>query len=203
MTNSAPPSIAGLPLHRRWVLWFDNPRTKPDDVSWKDNLKKCGTFSTAEEYWQVFNNIKPASQLPIGSNYHIFMEGVEPMWEDPGNSRGGKFVLTMQKRDSKAGKCDEWWIFTTLAVIGETMDMHGNEICGAVVSIRKSQDRIALWLKSCDRENCVQIGLRWKKALEVSNKTPLKYQSHKDGELIIYSIFFKFCTPLLFSSIPY
>ena len=61
------------------------------------------------------------------------------------------------------------------------MDMHGDEICGAVVSIRKSQDRIALWLKSCNKDACIQVGLRWKKALEVSNKTSLKYQSHKDG----------------------
>mmetsp|Transcript_2806 Transcript_2806/g.4239 ORF Transcript_2806/g.4239 Transcript_2806/m.4239 type:complete len:198 (+) Transcript_2806:115-708(+) len=179
VNNTNPPQIAGLPLHRRWVLWYDNPRTALEGATWKENLKNCGAFSTAEEFWQVFNNVKPASQLNVGSNYHIFMEGVEPMWEDPKNSNGGKFVLTMQKRDSKAGKCDEWWLFTVLAVIGETMDMKGNEICGAVVSIRKSQDRIALWLKSCDKDACVQVGLRWKKALEVSNKTSLKYQSHK------------------------
>mmetsp|Transcript_3824 Transcript_3824/g.5349 ORF Transcript_3824/g.5349 Transcript_3824/m.5349 type:complete len:198 (-) Transcript_3824:136-729(-) len=177
--KSTPPQIAGLALHRRWVLWYDNPRTKPEGIDWKENLKQCGSFSTAEEFWEVFNNVKPASQLNIGTNYHIFVDGVTPMWEDPANQKGGKFVLTMQKRDSKAGKCDEWWLFTALAIIGETMDKAGNEICGAVVSIRKSQDRIALWLKSCDREACVQVGLRWKKALEVSNKTSLKYHSHK------------------------
>jgi translation initiation factor 4E len=71
-----------------------------DGQTWKENLENCGTFSTVEEFWQIYNNVKPASQLAIGSNYHIFMEGVEPMWEDPGNSKGGKFVLTMQKKDS-------------------------------------------------------------------------------------------------------
>mmetsp|Transcript_19299 Transcript_19299/g.27150 ORF Transcript_19299/g.27150 Transcript_19299/m.27150 type:complete len:195 (-) Transcript_19299:72-656(-) len=179
MTN--PPQIAGLPLHRKWVLWYDNPRLAPAGSDWKDNLNNCGTFSTAEEFWQVFNNVKPASHLALNSNYHIFREGVQPMWEDVANLHGGKFVLSMPKRDSKAGKCDEWWLYTTLAVIGETMDMTGDEICGAVVSIRKNQDRIALWLKSCDKDKCVKIGARWKKALEVSNKTSLKYQSHKDA----------------------
>jgi translation initiation factor 4E len=174
--------LASLTFHRKWVLWYDNPRDMTEGQTWKENLKYCGTFSNAQEFWQIFNNVLPASKLTIGSNYHVFMEGVEPMWEDPQNIDGGKFVLTMHKKDSMAGKCDEWWLFTILAVIGETMDMSGDEICGAVVSIRKSQDRIALWLKSCDREACTQVGLRWKKALEVSSKTSLKYQSHKDGK---------------------
>lgn len=178
---NTPSSIPGVNLHRKWVLWYDNPRDMIEGQTWKDNLKHCGSFSTAEEFWKIFNNVLPASKLTSGSNYHLFMEGVEPMWEDPQNINGGKFVLTMYKKDSLAGKCDEWWLFTVLAVIGETMDMSGDEICGAVVSIRKSQDRIALWLKSCDRGACTQVGLRWKKALEVSSKTSLKYQSHKDA----------------------
>jgi len=180
-SNTSPPEIAGLPLHRNWVLWYDNPRLAPPDSDWKDNLKKCGAFSTAEGFWQVFNNVKPASQLSLNSNYHIFREGVQPMWEDKTNLNGGKFVLTMPKRDSKSGKCDEWWLFTVLALIGETMDLSGDEICGIVVSIRKNQDRIALWLKGCERDICVKIGARWKTALELSSKTTLKYQSHKDA----------------------
>jgi len=112
------------------------------------------------------------------------------MWEDPANSEGGKWVLTMQKRDSKSGKCDEWWMFTVLALIGESMDVTGEEICGAVVSIRKGQDKIALWLKGCDKDVCIKVGARWKKALEVSEKTTLKYSSHKDGEF-----FFVFYVP--------
>lgn len=191
MTSSSAPTIAGLPLHRRWVLWYDNPKHMTEGMTWKDNLQNCGSFATAEEFWQIYNNVKPASQLGIGGNYHIFMEGVQPMWEDPGNKEGGKFVLTMPKRDSKSGKCDEWWLLTSLAMIGETMDMHGDEICGAVVSIRKSQDRIALWLKSCNKDACIQVGLRWKKALEVSNKTSLKYQSHKDG-MYFFSLYWHF-----------
>uniref|UniRef100_A0A6U3SLU4 Eukaryotic translation initiation factor 4E n=1 Tax=Ditylum brightwellii TaxID=49249 RepID=A0A6U3SLU4_9STRA len=181
MATSSTPDIASLPLHHKWVLWYDNPRQAPAGSSWKDNLKKCGSFDSAEAFWQVFNNVKPASQLSVNSNYHIFREGVEPMWEDPENMEGGKFVLTIPKKDSKAGRGDEWWLFTVLAVIGETLDVGGDEVCGAVVSIRKSQDRIALWLKSAVRDKCVPIAERWKRALEVTSKTTLKYQVHKDA----------------------
>ena len=176
-----PPKIAGLPLHRKWVLWFDNPKTAKEGIPWRETLYECGSFSTAEEFWEVFNNVKPPSSLSQNANYHIFSEGVIPMWEDPNNCHGGKFVLTLPKRDSRAGKLDEWWLFTVLAVIGETMDVKGGEVCGAVVSVRKSRDRIALWLKGCDRKICEEIGVRWKTALAVSNKTVLAYQSHKDG----------------------
>eukprot|EP00568_Trieres_chinensis_P001134 CAMPEP_0183306892 /NCGR_PEP_ID=MMETSP0160_2-20130417/15282_1 /TAXON_ID=2839 ORGANISM="Odontella Sinensis, Strain Grunow 1884" /NCGR_SAMPLE_ID=MMETSP0160_2 /ASSEMBLY_ACC=CAM_ASM_000250 /LENGTH=192 /DNA_ID=CAMNT_0025470369 /DNA_START=60 /DNA_END=638 /DNA_ORIENTATION=- len=175
------PEIAKTPLHNKWVLWFDNPRLAPEGISWRENLKECGKFDSIETFWEVFNNVKPASQLSTNGNYHIFREGIEPMWEDKSNVNGGKFVLTIPKKDSKEGRCDEWWLFTVLAVIGETIDMTGDEVCGTVVSIRKSQDRVALWLKSCDRTICSEIGERWKKALDVSNKTKLRYQSHKDA----------------------
>ena len=59
---------------------------------------------------------------------------MSPMWEDPVNANGGKFVLVMPKRESKMGKCDESWLSTALAVVGETMDLNGDAICGAVVS---------------------------------------------------------------------
>jgi translation initiation factor 4E len=171
-----------LPLHRTWALFYDDPNqnTHPD-IPWKDKLQLCGEFSTAQEFWTIFNNIVPSSQIPMGANYHLFCKGILPAWEDPANMNGGKFVMTMPKKDSRAGKCDEWWLFSVLAVIGETMDMSGDEICGVVVSVRKSQDRIALWLKSCNKDACVKVGTRWKKALQVTDKTVLKYQSHKDA----------------------
>ena len=173
--------MAKTPLHREWVLWFDNPRLAPEGTSWRDNLKECGTFSSVETFWEVFNNVQPASALSANSNYHIFVKGVEPMWEDKANVNGGKFVLTIPKKESKGGRLDESWLFTVLAVIGETIDASGDEVCGTVVSIRKSQDRVALWLKSCQPEKCMKIGERWKKALGVSAKTSMKYQSHKDA----------------------
>lgn len=169
-----------MPLHGTWTLFYDNPRLAPEGTDWKDNLKVCGHFDNAEDFWRIFNNVKPSSAMALNSNYHLFRQGIQPMWEDPANVNGGKFVLTIPKKDSKNGRCDEWWLYTVLAMIGETMDLHGDQVAGAVVSIRKSQDRIALWLKSSDPNICIPIGERWKKALEF-NKTPLKYQFHKDG----------------------
>ena len=79
-----------LTLHQKWVVWFDNPRLAPEASDWKDNLKKCGDFDTVSCFWSLFNNLKPASKLPLNSNYHVFRDGVEPMWEDPANKKGGQ-----------------------------------------------------------------------------------------------------------------
>jgi len=103
------------------------------------------------------------------------------MWEDPENKDGGKFVLTIPKKDSRQGRCDEWWLYTVLSIVGETIDLNGNQVCGAVVSIRKSNDRVALWLKSSEKTTCVEIGERWKKALQL-NRTSLTYQLHNDAK---------------------
>ena len=45
----------------------------------------------------MYNNILPPDQIPNGSNYHIFKEGIKPMWEDPQNKDGGKWLLSLNK----------------------------------------------------------------------------------------------------------
>ena len=44
----------------------------------------------------VFNNIRPASSLDAGSNYHLFKAGIRPEWEDKANANGGKWVVSFK-----------------------------------------------------------------------------------------------------------
>lgn len=198
-TDAADEPTKSLELNDEWTLWFDNPKLAAPGVDWKDNLKTLGTFKTVPDFWRVYNNVLPPSMIQASSNYSIFRKGILPAWEHPANLDGGKFVLTLPKpknnnqnnsQKNQGGgvhggtkdvpKLDEYWLFTILAVLGETMDATGDQVCGAVVSNRKSQDRIALWLKTGDQAVCVRIGERWKKALDME-KTTLRYQTHKDA----------------------
>ncbi|GMI46159.1 hypothetical protein TrCOL_g10692 [Triparma columacea] len=179
--TAATPEIPKQKLHNDWTLFFDNPRAQKEGETWLQNLKPCSTFDTVEDFWSLFNNVLPASRLGPGCNYHLFKKGVMPMWEDKKNEHGGKWIITIPKQDRQKGKVDEWWLYTVLAMIGETMDESGLEVCGAVVSIRKSQDRIALWVKGVEEKECIKVGTRWKVALEVSDRTTLKFQSHRDA----------------------
>mmetsp|Transcript_35458 Transcript_35458/g.89109 ORF Transcript_35458/g.89109 Transcript_35458/m.89109 type:complete len:268 (+) Transcript_35458:629-1432(+) len=171
------------PLQNRWVLWYDNPGRKTSQASWGDHLKRIMDFDTVEDFWRLQNNVVAASQLAPGSNYHLFKDGVEPKWEDPANTQGGKWLLS-QNAKGRHTTLDKRWLWTLLAVIGEAFstDTHTDEICGAVVSIRKSNDRIAIWTKNAsDKEITLHVGQVFKRVLELPEKQRLGYQVHNDA----------------------
>jgi hypothetical protein len=113
-----------------------------------------------EDFWGIFNNIRPPSRLNAGSNYHLFKVGIEPMWEHAANQNGGKWtyrwllyeyplsvwhmpfyqlrMLTVVRRSGSIPKrdgkklIDDMWLYTALAMIGENFEA-GEELCGAVI----------------------------------------------------------------------
>ncbi|KAG0228129.1 eukaryotic translation initiation factor 4E [Actinomortierella wolfii] len=139
------------PLNNAWTLWFDNPGKKANDRNWMQSLKELITFDTVEDFWGVYNNVVKADQLAIGSNYHLFKQGIKPMWEDEANAHGGKWSIQLPRNKTMAD-IDRIWLYTMLACIGEAFE-YENEICGVVVSVRKAFFRIALWTRSSDKEN--------------------------------------------------
>lgn len=52
------------------------------------------------------------------------------MWEDPGNAKGGKWVIRLRKN-----KIDRAWENVCMAMLGEQF-LVGSEICGVVLSTR-------------------------------------------------------------------
>lgn len=168
------------PLQNGWSIWYDNPGKRTNQASWGDFLKKVTTFSTVEDFWRVFNNLKPASSLAQGSNYHIFKEYIEPKWEDPSNAKGGKWTVVVPQKQ-RASMLDQMWLWTILACIGETMKSP-DDVCGLVVSVRKAGDRVQIWTKDASNETaCRDIGSSLKETLELPNHVTIGYQSHADS----------------------
>ncbi|EPB93114.1 hypothetical protein HMPREF1544_00188 [Mucor circinelloides 1006PhL] len=142
------------PLQNTWTLWFDNPGKKASAQSWADNLKEIINIDTVEDFWSTFNNVAKVNHLGPSSNYHLFKQGIRPEWEDEANAEGGKFGIQFPK--NKAGDAiNEYWMYLLLAVIGEQLATD-EEICGAVISVRKSFYRIALWVKTSDDEEKIE-----------------------------------------------
>jgi len=74
---------------------------------------------------------------------------------------------------------DRLWLYLILACIGEVLEEDDNQICGCVVNVRKSQDKLCLWTKDADnKEAIVRIGQTLKKVLELPDIFPLGYQGH-------------------------
>jgi translation initiation factor 4E len=144
----------------------DNSYPAPaDSGTYEAGLTTVGEFDTVESYCRYFNWLKPPSKLERNSNYHLFKSGIKPMWEDDANANGGKWVLTMKNNPALLDQCWQW---LTMALVGEELD-EGDEICGAVVSLRSKVDRIQLWTRSKeDVEKVNSIGRKFVKLLDVS-----------------------------------
>jgi len=141
------------------------PHEAVESEDYEAGLSVVGDFSTVETFCRYFNWLKPPSQLERNSNYHLFKTGIKPMWEDEANADGGKWVLTMKSNPQLLDRC---WSWLTMALVGEEFD-EGDEICGAVVSLRSKVDRIQLWIRSKDDVERVNgIGKKLVKILDVS-----------------------------------
>eukprot|EP00013_Stygamoeba_regulata_P023764 CAMPEP_0177647210 /NCGR_PEP_ID=MMETSP0447-20121125/10180_1 /TAXON_ID=0 /ORGANISM="Stygamoeba regulata, Strain BSH-02190019" /LENGTH=239 /DNA_ID=CAMNT_0019149783 /DNA_START=147 /DNA_END=866 /DNA_ORIENTATION=- len=168
------------PLQHTWVLWYDSSRGKSNQQTWGDNLKKISTFSTVEDFWRLYNNICTASNIGPSSNYHLFKKGIDPAWEDPVNLKGGKWIFPSPTK-ARAARLDTFWLWTVLACIGENFE-ESEDVCGAVVSIRKQQDKICLWTRSAHNQAVsMSIGRQWKMLLELEPTQTLGYQVHADA----------------------
>ncbi len=83
----------------------------------------------------------------MGSDIHLFREGIKPAWEDPNNCKGGHWTIRLKK-----GLTSYYWEELLFAIIGEQFDV-GNEICGLSCCIRHGEDVLSLWNRSADRRD--------------------------------------------------
>jgi len=143
------------PLQYSWSWWYDNPQKKGSQQQtkasdWQAQLKKIYTFDTVEDFWCLWNNIKAANELSIGSNYHVFKDEILPMWEDNTNKQGGKWIVQVKNTRSNTD-LNQLWMWGVLACIGNSFEDE-EEVCGIVMSRRKGADKISLWTKTAIEE---------------------------------------------------
>merc|ERR1740139_429757 len=116
---------------------------------YENSIKRIATVKTVEEFWSTYDYLTRPNELPTTTDYHFFREGIKPTWEDPHNSRGGKWIVRLRK-----GLASRYWEEVVLALIGSQFTgIPDGEVCGAVVSIRYSEDIVSVWNKTAnDRE---------------------------------------------------
>ncbi|KAI0903922.1 translation initiation factor eIF 4e-like domain-containing protein [Ustulina deusta] len=189
------------PLQNRWTLWFTKPASGKGD-NWNDLLKEVIIFNTVEEFWGIYNNIAPVSELAMKSDYHLFKEGVRPEWEDPQNKHGGKW--SYQFRDKRSIDINELWLQTMMAAIGETLEQEDDgEVMGVVVNVRKAFFRIGVWTRTIGKsipgrgdgdvsggkgrspekgqKILLAIGTRFKEILQLPANENIEFSGHTDA----------------------
>jgi translation initiation factor 4E len=114
-----------------------------------------------ESFWSLWTHLAPPSALQPTTDYLLFHSGIRrPVWEDPVNISGGKWIIRLRK-----GVADRLWEDLILAIIGDQFDecngehkgntswedkgdINGSdwpEICGCTISVRQSEDIVTLW----------------------------------------------------------
>jgi translation initiation factor 4E len=189
------------PLQNKWTLWFTKPASGKGD-NWNDLLKEVIVFDSVEEFWGIYNNIAPVSDLAMKSDYHLFKEGVRPEWEDPQNKHGGKW--SYQFKDKRSVDINELWLQTMMAAIGETLEEEDDdEVMGVVVNVRKAFFRIGVWTRTIGKsipgrgdgdvsggkgrspekgqKILLQIGKRFKEILQLPPNETVEFSGHTDS----------------------
>ncbi|XP_028171182.1 eukaryotic translation initiation factor 4E-like [Ostrinia furnacalis] len=172
--EDAPAEPTKHPLENTWGMWLYAERTR----NWKDDLIELTSFDTVEDYWCLYHHIKLPSELSPGCQYFVFKRGVRPEWEDAANRRGGRWLVTLEKR-----QCDEMdriWVEVVLLMIGENFENANSAIRGAVVNAKAKQNKskIGIWLADKTDEKAIlkigrkikdELGIKWKITFHAHN----------------------------------
>jgi len=142
------------PLHRSWCFWVLIHSSSAKD-NWQHSQKKVHEFTTVEEFWRLFNNIKTPSRLGT-IDCSVFKKDVAPAWEDETCKNGGRWIAKIDRM--KPQDFDTLWMNLTLTLIGEGLGPQGGCVCGAVVSARNKASKVALWISDSSEEKAMPIG---------------------------------------------
>ena len=140
LTSKAPGTSSEHPLKSTWIVWYRPPTSKYSD--YEKSTIALAHFSSVEAFWTVYTHLKRPSVLPSVSDYHIFKKSIRPVWEDEENKRGGKWILRLKK-----GVSDRYWEDLLLAIVGDQFAEAGEEVCGAVLSVRTGEDVLSVWTR--------------------------------------------------------
>ncbi|GFP79864.1 eukaryotic translation initiation factor ncbp [Phtheirospermum japonicum] len=161
-------------FQNKFVFWYTG-RTPGfrTQTSYEDNIKKIVDFSTVEAFWICYCHLARPSSLPSPTDLHLFKEGIRPLWEDSANCNGGKWIIRFKK--SVSGR---FWEDLVLALVGGQLDS-GDNICGAVLSIRINEDILSVWNRNASDRQAV-MGLRdaIKRHLKLPQNYVMDYKPH-------------------------
>jgi translation initiation factor 4E len=147
-----------------------NSKTNKDYAA---TILPVATFDSCEGFWAAFSRCPRPDGTTTPVDTHLFKTGIQPIWEDEANRRGGKWIVRIPK-----GVAGHYWETIVLSIIGEQFDV-GNEICGAVLSVRFSEDIIAIWNRHASNIDALhKIRDMLYKLLKLPDMVKIDYKPH-------------------------
>ncbi|KAI9450757.1 translation initiation factor eIF 4e-like domain-containing protein [Russula earlei] len=179
------PTLSVHPLRSTWVFWFRQQRAPGNKITnYEEGIKKISSFASVESFWSLWTHLHPPSALLPTTDYLLFHQGVRrPVWEDPLNLPGGKWILRLRK-----GVADRIWEDLVLALIGDqfagvapTHEDEWPEICGCTISVRQNEDILSVWNRIDEPKLRERIRDRIRAVLHLPQSTIMEYKSNNDS----------------------
>jgi translation initiation factor 4E len=168
-------------LNQEFTYWFTFFKKSKDKQleEFEDNLKTIGTFSSAEEFWGIYQHMKRPNSLPRGCEFFLFKKGIKPLWEDGLNIGGGRFYISMKK----SPVTNKIWEDLQIAFI--LTDAVLDAINGVVLNVRTSEVFMSVWTKRIPDDQISKIKEWIKESLDLPNEQCIEYKKHPNNEELI------------------
>jgi hypothetical protein len=179
-------NVGDMPLADTWTFWVN--KGQPQAMRENDfvkNIQNSGTCRTLKEFCEQWNALLVQHPLTMFVSVRLFKEHIRPLWEDPANRQGGKWVfvapchidrdvvISLENGDIN----DSLRSFVLVAVhliVGALC--HYTNMCGIVLTVRSYGFLITLW--NNDSSDQTQIDAVKKRLFQLGFKR-VKYQSHQ------------------------
>ena len=158
-----------------WFSYFKEQRMKQTE-DYENNIKKIGEFDSAEEFWGYYQHIRRPDSLPKCCEFFLFKSGIRPLWEDPVNKGGGRFVQHIKRIFA-----NKTWEDIIIAFIITTMDHE--HLNGVVINVRSWEVLLSIWMKPLSSEESKEKYRNWiRKSLLMSDNIKIEYKEHPNPE---------------------
>ena len=169
------------PLNNQFTFWltFFNKSKDKQLEEFEDNLKPLGTFSTAEDFWNIYQHMKRPYRLPRGSEFFLFKAGIKPLWEDTKNIGGGRFYISV-KRSVLSNKIWED-LLLAFVLIQNNLPL----INGVVLNVRSSETFLSVWTAPIKESEMGEYRKWIKESLDLPIEQIIDYKKHPNNAQLI------------------
>ena len=165
------------PTAYTWSLYCTNQRSKNKAEitieAWQAHMQPMMKIQTAEEFWHIYNNIRQPSEIEKKGDYYLFKQNIHPEWEDTANQRGGAWMIRCNEHN-----INTLWHDLLLVLIGANLADYMENVCGAVLCVRSTNYRLAVWINTTEESIALPLGKLLKEQGNISE--PMKFESHQN-----------------------
>jgi translation initiation factor 4E len=148
-------------LRHKWSLMLTPAKPVEEKATAADYMSELNEFAlvnSVPEFCEAWNRCHLEGRKPY-SKIVVFKKGIKPVWEDPDNKKGGRFVI----RGATMEETLSMFIVIVTRLMTGRLQSDYNDLCGAVLQAKGSDQLwIQVWNKDAgdaDQINRVKIFL--------------------------------------------